>query len=314
MDGPIETLLVPLDGSKLAEAATPLARLIAERAEVPLYLLRVIDPESTVDDERQAMRDLEDEARRLHLEAKPKMLVGAPADQILAEAASLSHPLIIMTTHGRSGLGRWAFGSVSDRVVHGAEAPVLLLRSDVEPPDSTGFRRILVPLDGSALAEAALPYAMALARLFAAPLHLVRVAETTRLFTLYGMSQAPIPGDVIQDMVTNLENEAHQYLDQVVERMGSSEVADRVTVLEGIPVEALLTYMTQQSIDLVVMATHGRSGFNRLVLGSVADRMLRLAHLPILMVPVTGIRARDGESPQASSEAAVPDAGTTRDG
>jgi len=293
MDEVIASVLVPLDGSALAEAALPIGKAIAARAGIPLRLVRVIDHERTAEAERQAEHAVWEVARRADIEAQLRVRVGDAAEEILREAGDLPRPLVVMTTHGRSGLGRWLIGSVADKVVRGGVAPVLLLRSGVAPIDPEAVHRMLVPLDGSALAEDALPLAVALAHTFAAELHLARVAETTRLFTLTGTSQSPVPNTVLEEMVADLETEASDYLRPIVERLRADGVPLRAVVLDGIPVEALLAYATTHEIGLVVVATHGRGGFNRLVLGSVAERLLRQGQTPILMVPpIRGSAAR----------------------
>ena len=285
----IASVLVPLDGSTLAEAALPVGRALADRLCSPLHLVRVIAQDVPAETEQRAAQGLRDAAERAGVTADLQLRLGEAADQILTVAASLPHPLIVMTTHGRTGLGRWAFGSVADRVVRGGEAPVLLLRSGITPADASGFARLLVPLDGSALAEAALPYALALAQHFAAELHLVRVAETARLFMLTGAGPGPMPGDVTQQMVAELEGEAAASLAPIAARARAVGLTTETAVLDGLPVEALLAYVTAHAVDLVVLATHGRGGFNRLVLGSVAERLLRLAPTPILMVPAAAV-------------------------
>ncbi|HET9016236.1 MAG TPA: universal stress protein [Thermomicrobiaceae bacterium] len=301
-EGAIETVVVPLDGSDLAEAALPVGRAIAARAGAALRLVRVLDLGRTAEAQRQAEQALWESARRADVEARLKVRVGDAAEEILREAAALPAPLVVMTTHGRSGLGRWLIGSVADRVVRGGTAPVLLLRSGVSLDGETGTRRLLVPLDGSALAEDALPIAQALARAFGAELHLARVAETTRLFMLTGTTDAPVPDNVMEELVAGLEDDASAYLAGVIERLASAGVAVRAAVLSGVPVDALLTYVDRHAIELVVLATHGRGGFNRLVLGSVAERVLLQGHTPILVVPP--VRSGEVGTPTDGVEAA----------
>ncbi|HET9016518.1 MAG TPA: universal stress protein [Thermomicrobiaceae bacterium] len=292
METAIASVVVPLDGSPLAAQALPIAAAVAGRAGCPLHLVRVLDHGVPAETERRAEQALQETAAGLGADAQPQLhlRLGEAADQILAQAAALPDPLVIMTTHGRTGIGRWAFGSVADRVVRGGEAPVLLLRSGLAPAEITPpFRTVLVPLDGSALAEAALPQARALARLFAAELHLVRVAETARLFMAPGMDAGLLATDLTQQLVDELEREARDYLEPVAARTRADGLTVVSAVVDGIPVEALLAYASTHAVDLIVLATHGRGGFNRLVLGSVAERLLRLAPTPVLMVPAAAL-------------------------
>jgi nucleotide-binding universal stress UspA family protein len=289
MDTVIGSVLVPLDGSTLAAAALPVGQAIAGRAACALHLVRVLDHGVPAETERRAEQALRDAAASATPTAQPHLRLGEPADQILAAAEALPQPLIVMTTHGRTGMGRWAFGSVADRVVRGGEAPVLLLRSGTTSAEPAGFQRLLVPLDGSVLAETALPPALALARAFDAELHLARVAETANIFLAMGIGAAPLPADVVNTFVDEQYREVTDYLEPIAARARSGGVATTAAVLDGVPVEALLGYVAARAIDLVVLATHGRGGVNRLVLGSVAERLLRLAQVPILMVPAAAV-------------------------
>jgi nucleotide-binding universal stress UspA family protein len=314
MEGQIGTVLVPLDGSGLAEAALPLARLIATRLGTPIHLLLVLEHERLEEARQRAEQYLHDAARHAGIDGLIRVRTGQPAEEILDEIERLPAPLVVMTTHGRSGLARWAFGSVADRVVRGAESPVLLLRSGHTPEAEAlaDVRAILVPLDGSPVAEGALAIARVLAQHFSAELHLVRVAETARLFTVMGSAGAPLSEEVVTQMISDLEGVARQYLDSIAGSSHGGEAAARVAVLDGMPTVALLNYAAAHGIDLIVMGTHGRGGVNRLVLGSVAERMLRQSNLPILVVPPRRHQATQAESDSGSTAAGAAAPNVTR--
>ena len=203
------------------------------------------------------------------------------------------HPLIVMTTHGRSGLGRWLLGGVASHVVRGGEAPVLLLRSGTPvPPSSASFRRIMVPLDGSPYGEAALPLATMLAQRFDAELRLVRVAETGQLEESAYLSRFPVPAEVSAELIQDLVAQTDAYLAATSERLRSRGLRVYPVTLQGFPTAELLAQERDALVDLVVMATHARSGLGRVVVGSVAEELLQAGQRPILMVhPTTG----DGE-------------------
>ena len=290
----IESVMVPLDGSALAEAALPIGESIAKRSGSALHLVRVVDLEAAADEARNAQRELETIADRVDASTQVHVRLGAAADQIVAVAGTLAHPLIVMTSHGRTGVGRWAFGSVADRVVHGGGAPVLLIRSGLAPVDPNDFARFLVPLDGSALAEIALPEALELSRLFNATVHFVRVVDTARIFMTVGIDQAPISADIVNQLITDLDAQARNYLDSITSKARAEGFTAESEVPNGNPVGALLEYSDTKRIDLVIMATHGRGGFNRLVFGSVAERLLRLMPTPVLVVPVDAVAETSG--------------------
>ncbi len=144
------------------------------------------------------------------------------------------------------------------------------------------YKRILCTLDGSPLAEKALPHATAVARAFDAQLILLRVVEPPRL------PAAPELGTFEMDLLAQLAEEAEEYVKTKAGELREQGVNAHGVALDGHPVEVIAEYAKEHDIDLIVMATHGRSGLSRLAFGSVADRVLRLAHCPVLL-----IRARE---------------------
>ena len=285
MTSVIGTIVVPLDGSSLAEAALLPGRDLAGRAGATLRLVGVLSEHADAAEERRFAERLRLAARRAGVEAVPDIRRGAPADQILTEAAGLPQPLIVMTTHGRSGPGRWLLGGVASRVVRGGEAPVLLLRSGMTTPASVAsIRRIMVPLDGSAYGEAAIPLAAELAELFDAELRLVRVAETGQLATSFGTTLFSTTREVVSLLAQDLEAAADAYLATTSERLSSRGLRVYPVTLRGFPTAELLAQERNALVDLVVMATHARSGLGRIVVGSVAEELLQAGRRPILMV------------------------------
>lgn len=282
----ISTIMIPLDGSPLAEEALAYGQKVAERAGARLHLVRVVAPESSTTTDRLAKDYLERVPAHGSVPATSEVRIGDPADQILAAAAQLPNPMIVMTTHGRSGMGRWLIGSVADRVVRGGEAPVLVLRSGVERPHPATVHDVIVPLDGSPLAERALPLAETLAQLLAAKLTLVRVADTTELLSGIGMAVAPLSADVLEQLIRDMTDDTAHYLEPLAGQVRVDGVEVGTAALAGVPTDQLLGQMRQMPSAMVVMATHGRGGVRRLVLGSVAERLLRLGQTPIVMVPV----------------------------
>ena len=172
----IDTVIVALDGSELAEQALPLAKQLAEHMEAELFLLQVIRLDAPADTRDEARVYLEETARTLGIPAQVMVRIGQPAEEIIASAVDVPESIIVMTTHGRGGLGRLLYGSVAERVVLDSRIPVLLIRAGLVPSATEPLKSILVSLDGSAYAETALPQAIELARAFDADLWLARVA------------------------------------------------------------------------------------------------------------------------------------------
>lgn len=285
----IGTVLVPLDGSELAEEALPYAQAIAQRSNAPLHLTRIIPPDAPAAAEDEARDYLRGKAHGVGDRVQISIRMGDPAEQIIAGAEEMVDPVIVMTTHGRSGIGRWLYGSVADRVVRGAGMPVLLVRSGMERARLGVVRSILVSLDGSVYAEAALPYAEELAHTFNAEIHLVRVAETSQVYAmLTPEAQTPAAAEALNEMIARLVADANTYLSQEAEQLRAKGLSVRMQTLEGFPAEQLLAYEQEAGTDLTVMATHGRSGLSRLVFGSVAERILKLGKTPVMMIQPKG--------------------------
>ena len=295
----VERVLVPLDGSELAEQALPHARYLADTFHASLFLLWVVEAIPYSGDRGEAMTAHFDvhqmaesylervaaELREGGRQVEPQVLSGTPAETILACAEEQAIDLIVMSTHGRSGIGRWVYGSVADKVLRGANIPVLLVRAAVEKvAPEAGYRRLLVPLDGSPLAEQALPHAEELAHATGAEVVLLRVPTIPPSLTW-----GPNGGMVVSALLNEACEEADAYLANVARRLHARGIeAHRVPTDPGPVADTIIDYAREADIDLIVMSTHGRSGIGRWVYGSVADRVLRGANVPVLL-----IRARE---------------------
>lgn len=303
------TILVPVDGSKLAEQALPLAVAIAERSRGKLKLVLVHRQihhgllESTGEfartelaihqSERNYLKDLLGAARKRLGRAVSSATLKGPVAPVLAEyVRDAGADLVVMTTHGQGGVRRAWLGSVADQLIRSVEVPVLLVRAAEEGAAEAPaeFGEILVPLDGSPLAEAALEPAAALARLWDGEISLVQVVSPVALHA--GQPLAfPLGFD---DRFTEVRRDAAQdYVRDIAEGLRESGVkASGVAVLGGGVAETLLDIADPERVGLLVIATHGRGGARRLVLGSVADKLVRAADVPVLVVRPAGRRAR----------------------
>lgn len=271
----IGTVVVPLDGSDLGEKALPYAKAIAERAESSMLLLLVVPPDAPVQTVDEARTYLQRQAKSLGTGVRIAVLLGKPAEEIMAEAERHRDALIVMTTHGRSGIGKRLFGYVTDRVVHSSTVPVLIIRSGAARPTIPSFQSILVPLDGSALAETALTYAGQLAEAVNAEIQFVRVV---------GAGDAAGSLWMMPEVIEELVRESDDYLTAVASRLSGEGRQVKTKTLIGFTTTEILAYEEDTKPDLVVMATHGRGGLDRLVFGSVAERVLQAGTVPVLMV------------------------------
>lgn len=296
-----ERLLVPLDGSALSEAALPFARQIASRAGSEITLVYVSryagDPQGHMHElYLQRLSDITSSKIESH-EGKPQqkavtktaVLSGNPAEQIVEYAEKTDVGLIIMTTHGYSGLRRWALGSVADKIVRATTRPVLLIRSRNASAGirATGpMRRVVLPLDGSTVAEAVIPYIEEMASKLNLELVLLQVlprgyvSATAYDYVLYTEQQMKADR-------AHAEGYLHKVENQFFKPKG---ILTRAEVRFGNAAEEIIKLAGEVSADLVAISTHGRSGVTRWVFGSVADRVLHEGDTPLLLVRSPGAR------------------------
>lgn len=289
-------ILVPLDGSAVAAHALPYAEILAAVRGSTIELLSVVEPEPrgvTMRSERTAAeierrestvraRYLDEYAKQLRareLRTMTTVAVGDRVDVILAAAEQPETWAVVMATRGAGGVGRWLIGSVADKVMRLNPKPTLLVRPPAiaGPPRRVALRRIIVPLDGSALAEAALPVARDLAASAGAELLLVRVVPW--FIEGWPLERADAS---IRDTKAELTADAESYLEKVRGQF-PPDAAIETLVAYGDPAETLVDLAMYERADLTVMTTHGHGGVRRLVLGSTADRVVR-AGVPALLI------------------------------
>jgi nucleotide-binding universal stress UspA family protein len=302
------SILVPLDGSVFAEHALPLAVSVARRANAALEVayvhapLAAIYPENTpvLDDvfhcevKTQQRAYLDDVIGRLKgaspVPVRPVMLEGSVAATLHKYAFERGINLVVMTTHSRGLVGRIWLGSVSSQLIHELPMPVLLVRPLEGKPafaPEQVLRHILVPLDGSELAEQIIEPAVALGSLMDADYTLLRVVPALMSPSLRGTVDPSVSHALIaqaQRIEADLHKGASAYVDRVANRLRGRglHVRTQVTV-ESQPAFAILKASTAPAIDLVALETHGRRAPSRLVLGSVADKVVRGMNLPVLV-------------------------------
>jgi len=288
------TILVPLDGSRFAEQALPWALCLARRAGAALDLVRghvlyaltqpaaawaPFDPVAEADSKQEERAYLDTIARCLTaaapVEVRKTLVDGLETEGVRRRVQDGRADLVVMATHGRGPLGRFFLGSVADEVVRETSVPVLLVRPRGAGPDllaGPAATNVLVPLDGSRLAEQVLGPAAELARLLLVPCTLLRVLEP------FGIAAGPAPPEEARFAA------AHAYLETVGDRLRGqgAPVQTRVAVAAH-AARAIRSEARAQEGTVIALATHGRSGVPRVLLGSVADKVLRTAPGPVLI-------------------------------
>jgi nucleotide-binding universal stress UspA family protein len=304
------SILVPVDGSAFGEHALPLALSVARRAKAELHLLHVHAPLAAVYAEgafyidSQLEHELKERqkaylngvARRLKgsadLVIRPILREGPVAATVCETAESTGAGLVVMTTHGRGALARFWLGSVADRLVRDLPMPILLVRpgeAAAEFGTEPVLEHLLLPLDGTPLAEEMIEPAVALGSLMGADYTLFRVVRPALLppafpdgLPLNAGAQAML--DQLTKIAAQVRKEAEAYLEGVAGRLRKRSLTVRTRVaLEDHPAAAILREAAPPGIDAVALETHGRRGLSRLFLGSVADKVIRGAPVPVLV-------------------------------
>lgn len=299
-----QTLLVPLDGSEFSERSLPLARGLARASSGALHLVQVHPPAVAgrmlsssqfayrgLDMEAYAARHREEAAQ--HLERVAKEMSGdgptphttvleGPISETLADHAdAIDADLIVMTTHGRAGSNRMWLGSVADGLIRHTHTPILLVHpreKDRDTVEVEQIEHILVPLDGSDLAERVLEPAATLARTTGARLTLGHVVASQ---SALGAGLVPL----LPDDIVRIREQADGYLEDTAERLRSDGLTVDTHVSEGETAAPTIAAAAEEvKADLIALATHGYGGLKRAVLGSVADKVLRSSPLPLLVL------------------------------
>ena len=293
-------LLVTLDGSEFAEKVLPIAKTLCQAYEAQLTLVSILRTRSSFQ-VRPATR-AQIEAGRLEKETYLRGVidqlsdngipidfaigVGPVAETVNLLSRELDADMIMLSTHGRSGVQQWVLGSIASKIIQLSTTPILLIRptvnGDMPPPR---FERLLVPLDGSEFAERVLPYVRAVDPSFDSSILLLSVPEIPEAAT-YG-----IMADAVEALRLEAEEQAKIYLNNVAAALQEEGLTVRVIVTGSEAAETITAVSKAENIDLIMMATHGRGGLDRVFVGSVAERLVRQAESPLFLLPIHEKRA-----------------------
>ena len=276
------TLLVPLDGSELAEQALPYVKEMAKGFHSDVTLLTVCslgDPLKHV-----LVEYLERKADGLkvsNLKVTAVCIEGEPASSILDFAGKNKIEMVVISTHGKGGIGRWPLGSIATKVVQSSHIPVFLVRSSPQAETAVKLKKIAAALDGSRFAEAIIPHVKAFATSLGSKVVLLEVLEPVKVPQMGTFEDW---GKVERDIFAKLEREAGRYLEKRKATLQSKDIEVTTKLLQGKPADAILQYVVEAGIDLVALTTHGFSGITKWAYGSVASRIIEASPKPILLV------------------------------
>ncbi|MEA3440220.1 MAG: universal stress protein [Chloroflexota bacterium] len=277
-------IVVPLDGSQYGEQAIHAARDLCTTFDARLTLLSALKEkyrDTPLNQDRQKYldqmtRQLMDEG----LQTESTLRFGLVEDRINDLVREQGVDMVVMSSHGRSGLKRWLMGGVATGVLKVVNCPVLIIhpRADEGAPEPL-FRKLLVTLDGSEYSERVLPYVKSSAE-FNSKVILLRIPEVPEA-EMYGAVL-----EEIQELREEAEAEAQDYLECVAAELGNEGIETRVIVQGSRPAQTIISVADEEQVDVIMMATHGRGGLQRLFVGSVADRVVHHTDHPVFLVPI----------------------------
>lgn len=291
-------MLVPLDGSDLAELALPYAEELAGKLGAEVILAEAVNTPKEAQDialqvylQGVATATAQNVMKHVpklgtpEIRTRTEILVGNPAEALLDYAEKQSVDLIVMATHGRTGIRRWALGSVATKIATAADCPVVLIRARGARKDvreKGAIRRILVPLDGSKAGEKIIPYVRELIARLKAEVTLFQAIQPlyNAVATTDGIVYVPYTPEEMKSFVTAAED----YLGGASAAFQPLGVLVQKKVTLGDPAEEIIRFADEIGADLVAMATHGRTGIHRWMVGSVADKVLHAGNTPLFLV------------------------------
>ena len=286
----MKRVIVPLDGIEIAPNSLALAALLARLFRAELELMHVVADEHVLaavggeTDTPDAFLQRASAVVASDLAVQTHLYGGDPVEKVLERARENLDSLLVVASHGKSGLTRAVRGSVSDEIVRGSPVPVVVTREMMRFPTGS-IQSILVPLDGSSLSERALPSAIELARLSGATLGLVSVIDGHQLTAALGVDYRSEIGISIEDETRDL---ARSYLDAKVRELRADAVRVTWEVRIGRPADEIIRAARTTEADLIVMSSHGRGGVRRWAFGSVTDDIVLRGHTPVVVISASG--------------------------
>jgi len=288
-----EKILVPLDGSNLAEAALPYAEELARKVGSQIYLISVLPSGSESDeDQSQHLRQfyidgMTKTIKQKGIKIKSEIITGDPGDQILGYVDSNNIDLIIMGTRGRSVLQRWILGSVADKVVSSASCPVALISTDnteAEVHRGQILRKALVILDGSTEGEVIIPYVEEIASKLRMQVTLLRLEEISNEYAEGALLYGPV--HTSEEKKSSIRAKARRHLRKIADQLENKGIPVEVKVRISDSSETIIKVAKQVDADVLALATRGRPGISRWIFGSVRDEIVNIGNTLVLLVRI----------------------------
>jgi len=285
-------ILVPLDGSNLAELALPYAEELANAFKSEIILLNVSDPADAHHRHMHELyvKEMADRIKERIRKVSPVVVSGKSADEIISYAEKNDVGLIIITSHGRSGMMSWATGSIASKLLQATSVPMLLVRAvktrrKVQRP--VLLNRILLPLDGSEAGEAAVAYIGELmSRLESEVILFGAVSSGQHIRSVGGLDYIHYPPEQMEIF----KKEAQEYLDGVYRRLKRRKGTVKVTIKAGADDvgQEIIKFAEKEMVNLIAISSHGHSGIEKWVFGSIANKVVQGSKAPVLLVKALG--------------------------
>ncbi|RLD03927.1 MAG: hypothetical protein DRI32_06620 [Chloroflexi bacterium] len=282
----LDKVAILLDGSDYAAQALPWAKMYCQKTGAHLTILSSIkgdldEFEEKFEERKKYLEDVQNKLRTEDLDADIVLRSGfiADATQLLVHEKQID--LVITSTRGKSGKLNWTSGGVSQKLIQKINQPILLVQTSEEgnatPPK---LERILVPLDGSIFSERVLPYARSLAQIFDAELILLTVPAVPE------PEDYSAPSELIEDIRRKAEMEIENFLDAVARSLSESGIRVRTIVAGTLPARTIVNVGRDENVDLIMSTSRGRGGFELLMLGSEAQRIVEQSEKNVFMIPI----------------------------
>jgi nucleotide-binding universal stress UspA family protein len=280
-------ILVPLDGSKVAEVALPYARFIAEMYGSELTLLTICAPKCDDRFKRLCRAYLDLQAGELEpqgIKTSSTVIHGNIAENITNFSIKKKIDLIIVASHGYSGFKRFTMGSVTQKVIFNTFLPVIIIKPAATKITTIRFTKILLPLDGSLFSEASISHVEELAGVSGAEVILLTISEPPEIPSDRSPAIKPTWEEYRDALIQEVEDQGTTYLESVRAKLKEKGIKTSIRFVMGNAAESIIQIAEEEEVDLIAMTTHGHTGVNRWVYGNMTGRIVDESPRPVLII------------------------------
>ena len=280
-------ILVPLDGSKVAEVALPYARLIAKMYGSELILITICAPKCDDRSKHLCRAYLDLQAIELEpqgIKTSSTVIQGSIAENITDFSINNKIDLIVVASRGYSGFKRFTMGSVTQKVIFNTFIPVIIVKPSATEVSEVGLTKILLPLDGSMFSEASIPYVEDLARVGGAEIIMLTISEPPEIPSDRSPAIKPTWEEYRDALLQEVEQQGTAYLERVNAIFKEKGIKVKTRFVMGKVAESIIRVSEEEEVDLIAMTTHGHTGVSRWIYGNVTRRIVDESPRPVLII------------------------------